>query len=112
MKKYAENEPAARYIWEKRGLNYFVCIGQAEVSRPRLGKPWVVLIPRIIIGETGGKSWGLLSEGDGARSFRSVKEAMESAELYLDLFNQYHETHSSEWVDISAGNIGISGAQI
>lgn len=62
------------------------------------------------IDETDGKSWRLLREGENVRSFKSAKKAVEAVEAYLDIFNEYHQQHSGESVDMSAGKMGISGA--
>lgn len=98
-----------KYTWEKRGLNYFVCIGHAEVSRPGITKSWVAMVP-CTVDETDGRSWHLLREGETVRGFTSAKEAMAAAESYLEIFSQYHTQHSGELVDMSHGEMGISGS--
>ena len=110
MNKSHEHRSSAKYSWEKRGLNCFVCMGHAEVSRPGITKAWVAMVPRAA-DEADGRSWYLLREGENVRGFKSAKEAMEAVESYLDIFSQYHQRHSGESVDMSDGRMGVSGAQ-
>lgn len=109
--KLNKNSSLSNYHWEKRGLNCFVCIGLAEVSRPGVRKPWVVMVRRAP-DETGeSHPWGLMPENGGIRMFCSAKEAIKVAEAYLDVFNQYHQRYSDDSIDMSEGNIGVAGAQ-
>ena len=85
LNKLHEHRTSSRYNWEKRGFNCFVCIGQAEVSRPGPTKTWVAMVPRAV-DETDGKSWHLVRGAENVRSFKSAKEAMEAAAAYLDVF--------------------------
>lgn len=110
LRKPHRNKSLDKYTWDKRSLNCFVCIGQAEVSRPRPGRTWVAMVPRST-DDAGGKSWSLMPDSEGIKSFRSAKEAMEAVEAYLDVFNQYHQPYSGGSIDMSEGNIGVAGAQ-
>ena len=109
MNKSHEYRPLAKCTWEKRGFNCFICVGQAEVSRPGLTKAWVAMVPQAV-DETDGRSWHLLQESENIRSFKSAKEAMKAVESYLAIFNQYHRHHSGESIDMSDGTKGVSGA--
>lgn len=101
-----------QYIWERRSANCFVCVGQAEVSRPKRGQPWVLMIPISIRGAAP-SAWGLLTypTGRGIMTFLSAKEAMTVAEQYLSVFYQFHQPHTGETLDLASGISGIAGSQ-
>lgn len=101
-----------QYPWQKRGPNCFLCIGQAEVSRPKRGQPWVAMVPLTMDGTVPG-AWGLLPDGtgNGIRQFPSAEDAMTEAEQYLSIFRQYHQPHTETALDLATGANAISGSQ-
>jgi len=107
----SRDETTGEYIWEQRDRNCFVCIGQAEINRPRRGQPWVVMIPRAVGDKSDQFSWSLLSEGAKAKNFPNAKEAMAAAECYLSVFHQYHQPPTGERLDLADGNGRVAGGQ-
>jgi len=102
--KANQGQPTIRYAWDKRDNNLFVCMGEAEVSRLKVGEPWVVMIPNDING-LGQKSWSLLSEDGCTRKFHDAKEAIENAEIYLNAFYQCSNVNRpSPWLDHGCGD--------
>lgn len=109
FRKSKETNRSSNYVWEKRGQNCFICVGFAAVSRPGIRKPWVVMVPRAA-DENGLSPWGLMADNGGIRNFASAEEAMKEAEAYLDMFRDYHQSYSGDYIDLSCKNFRISGA--
>lgn len=105
--------PASHHVWEQRGPHCFTCVGQAEVSRPKRGQPWVVMVPLSMDGATP-TAWGLMPAGTGheIRQFPSAKDAMAEAERYLSIFHQYHQPHDNTELDLAEGNNRVAGSQL
>ena len=105
-----ESRRLPKYTWERRGRHLIVCVGLAEISRDGIKSPWVIMV-RLPTSDVGLKPWGLMPDSGGIRTFKSSKEAIKTAEEYLDMFDEYSRVYSGDCIDISNGNFRLAGSQ-
>ncbi|SHF52918.1 hypothetical protein SAMN02746095_03594 [Acidocella aminolytica 101 = DSM 11237] len=110
---HASSEMDHLYIWEQRTDHCFICVGEAEVSRPSDGRPWVAMVPLIMDGAAP-TAWGLMlnPSGEGVREFSSAEDAKAAAEQYLTAYRQYYRSGAQTGSDPATGKSWIAGSQI